>query len=511
AGRPCRIVVTAPRRSAADAVFRHAARRLGLAPARGDLRLGAGRELRFVAPDRLLREPPAADLVLVDEAAAIPAPLLEALLRRDPRIVYATTVHGYEGTGRGFALRFRASLDRLAPGWREVELEVPVRWAAEDPLEAWLNRSLLLDAAPASPAASGNAPRCRRLDRDALLDDEPRLRHLFGLLVQAHYRTTPSDLRQLLDAPGVGLHVAEVDDVPVGVAVTVAEGRIDAATSLAVWAGLRRLRGHLVAQSLAGHAGLEAAPQLAIRRVQRIAVDPGWRRRGVGRALLASLARESREAGDDLVATSFGMTPGLLAFWTACGFRPARVGLRREASSGAHALMMLHPLSDDGEALADEAARRLGGALPILLRDVLADLESELADPLRACLPPPPTGCTEADWLEAVAFAFGARGPDACAASLQRVVGTLRLRSALPGPPQGAALTARFLDHAPWARVASQLGCRGRGQAIRQLRAALRPALRARHATGLAERIARLEGLRHDPARGSSGDDPSRE
>ncbi|MDX1593561.1 MAG: tRNA(Met) cytidine acetyltransferase TmcA domain-containing protein, partial [Gammaproteobacteria bacterium] len=46
AGRPCRIVVTAPRRSAADAVFRHAARRLGLAPARGDLRLGAGRELR---------------------------------------------------------------------------------------------------------------------------------------------------------------------------------------------------------------------------------------------------------------------------------------------------------------------------------------------------------------------------------------------------------------------------------------------------------------------------------
>ena len=33
------------------------------------------------------------------------------------------------------------------------------------------------------------------------------LEKLFGLLVQSHYRTTPSDLRQLLDGPGTSLRM----------------------------------------------------------------------------------------------------------------------------------------------------------------------------------------------------------------------------------------------------------------------------------------------------------------
>jgi tRNA(Met) cytidine acetyltransferase len=493
-----RIVVTAPRRSAADALFRHAAERLGRPSARGDLVAPGGGRLRYVAPDQLLRHPPAADLVLVDEAAAIPAPLLATLLRRDRRIAFATTVHGYEGTGRGFALRFGATLDRHAPGWRQVVLAQPVRWRDGDPLEALLFRALLLDAEPAARLEPAAAVACAEVAQAALVADEATLRALFGLLVQAHYRTTPADLRQLLDAPGVTVHLArqagQAGQV-VGVAVTVDEGRFDAATAFAVWAGRRRLRGHLVAQSLAGHAGLRAAPELALRRVQRIAVDPRLRRRGIGRRLLDCVAAGARDAGCDLVATSFGMTPDLVEFWRRVGFTPARVGLRREAASGAQALMALRPLSPPGTALVCQAAARLARQLPALLAGPLADLEPELAVPLAALAAPaefdrPPDA---EDWREAVAFAFGQRGPDSALDPLRRV--TLRLRQEADAPlPEAVAraLYARCVAGADWSTVAGLLGVAGRAAATERLRAGLRTALRARADADLAALIARL-------------------
>lgn len=491
-----RIVVTAPRRSAADALFRHAAERLGLPSARGDLVAPGGGRLRYVAPDQLLRHPPAADLVLVDEAAAIPAPLLATLLRRDRRIAFATTVHGYEGTGRGFALRFGATLDRHAPGWRQVVLAQPVRWRDGDPLEALLFRALLLDAEPAARLDPAAAVACAEVAQAALVADEATLRALFGLLVQAHYRTTPADLRQLLDAPGVTVHLARQAGQVAGVAVTVDEGRFDSATAFAVWAGRRRLRGHLVAQSLASHAGLRAAPERALRRVQRIAVDPRLRRRGIGRRLLDCVAAGARDAGCDLVATSFGMTPDLVEFWRRVGFTPARVGLRREAASGAQALMALRPLSPPGTALVHQAAARLARQLPALLAGPLADLEPELAAPLAALAAPdefdrPPDAD---DWREAAAFAFGQRGPDSALDPLRRVIAVLLRPDAGNPLPEAVAraLHARCVAGADWGTVAGLLGVAGRAAATERLRAGLRTALRARADADLAALIARL-------------------
>jgi len=503
------IVVTAPRRAAAAALFRHAAAQLGLSSDRGNLRTAAGGELRFIAPDSLLRNPPTADLVLVDEAAAIPAPLLNKLLQHDRRIAFATTVHGYEGSGRGFALRFRATLDRLAPDWREVKLAEPIRWAANDPLEKLLFRTLLLDAEPttALPAANTKDLQFERLDRDLLAGDEILLRALFGLLVQAHYRTTPSDLRQLLDAPGVAIHVARLEGAVAAIAVTVDEGRIDDITAFAIWAGQRRLRGHLVAQSLASHAGLMEAPSLGYRRVQRIAVDPRLRHRGIGRRLLTHVTAVADDDGFDLVATSFGMTPDLIAFWKACGFTPARIGLRREASSGAHALMMLRPVSVRGERFAARAQSRLARQLPVLRAGPLQDLEPWLVDALDRVVPDQASDSAPDgdDWQEAAVFAFGHRGPDAASDALRRVT-TALLQTAgydgLPGTVRNA-LIARFLENNDWNRVARMLGVKGRSAATERLRRGLQAALHARddcYLTDLIDRLSRLARTIHQTA-----------
>ena len=123
------IVVTAPLFSSVETLFSHARSLLAGAEQHGHTLLWQGRRIQYLPPDELLRSTPAARLLLVDEAAAIPAPLLSAMLDHYHRVVFTTTVHGYEGTGRGFAIRFQRELDRRRPNWQLQTLLQPVRWA----------------------------------------------------------------------------------------------------------------------------------------------------------------------------------------------------------------------------------------------------------------------------------------------------------------------------------------------------------------------------------------------
>ena len=350
-----KILVTAPRRDACEALFRHAALAWpGARPAEGGLGDGE-RSILFLPPDAILETHPAADLLLVDEAAGIPAPLLAGLLERYPRVAFATTVHGYEGTGRGFDVRFKATLDRRTPGWRGLTLETPIRWSAGDPLEPLVFRALLLDASPASASdladASPETCRFEPLDRDRLATDEPTLAQVFGLLVLAHYQTRPLDLRMLLDGPNVRVYALRHGDLVAATLIAAEEGGMeDPELRRAIFTGDRRPRGHLLPQTLSAHGGLAEAPALRYLRVVRIAVHPALARRGLGRSMLRRLFREARRDGIDALGTSFGATPELIAFWSACGYRPAQIGTepqcgQRGARPG-HAAAHEHPRLD---------------------------------------------------------------------------------------------------------------------------------------------------------------------
>src|SRR5690606_31233726 len=109
------------------------------------------------------------DVLLVDEAAMLPLPLLQHIVRAHPsaRIALASTTRGYEGTGRGFALRFLPWLRALGRPLTELTLTEPLRWAPDDPVERLIQDVLALDAAPAEVEALGSV-RAERLDRDAL-------------------------------------------------------------------------------------------------------------------------------------------------------------------------------------------------------------------------------------------------------------------------------------------------------------------------------------------------------
>lgn len=496
------ILVTGPSATASATLFAHAGHLLPACERRGmELRLGRG-QIRFVAPDALAQGRPSADLLLIDEAAALPAPLLERLLGAYPRVVFATTVHGYEGTGRGFAVRFQGTLARLAPGWQQLRLETPIRWAPGDPLEAWIDEALLLNAAPAPPEAlassRGSSLSLQRLDRDGLARDEPSLRELFGLLVLAHYRTAPTDLRQLLDGPNLSLYAARRGPHWVATALVADEGDLDAELARAVLAGRRRPRGHLIPQSLAAHLGLIEGPRMRCARIVRIAVHPSLWGQGIARRLLGYVRDQAQAAGADLLGASFGATAGLLGFWEAMGCRPVRLGLTRDKSSGLHAGLVLQPLSAGGAGLVDQARRRFLAHLPQQLAGPLGDLEPEIAQVLLRADPPHPAPdlCAQ-DWLEVAACAFAQRGVEDSLLPLSRLV--LHALGDDPdaqglGREQVGLLVRRVLQHHPWQRVAPELGYEGQREGLGALRAALK-LLFLRHAPEAARAQAEELGL----------------
>nr|WP_162299744.1 GNAT family N-acetyltransferase [Marinospirillum perlucidum] len=372
------LVVTAPTALASQTLFSQFNARLEGRGVKGS-RSG---QLRFMAPDALLQEKPQANLVLVDEAAALPVPVLKQILDLWPASVFATTQAGYEGNGRGFALRFTRYLQDQAPGWQEHSLNQPIRWAADDPLEFTVNRLLMLDTRLPDPPEGEHPASIAWLDRDELATDEKLLREVFGLLVLAHYRTTPDDLRQLLDTPGVRLAIMRQEELPLALVWIQEEGGMDAELAQEIYLGRRRPQGHLLAQSLAFHAGQPQAAEVSWWRIQRILVHPRLQRQGRGQQLLQWVLEQAVSSGEqqpDLLGSSFGATPELLPFWQSAGFQAARLGITRDQASGEHTLQVVRGLTSRGKSLEADLSQRFAQTLPDQLQQPLKNLPADLA------------------------------------------------------------------------------------------------------------------------------------
>ncbi|WP_029406524.1 GNAT family N-acetyltransferase [Thiomicrorhabdus sp. Milos-T2] len=302
----------------------------------------------FIAPDYLILNPTAADLLLVDEAAHLPTPLLTDLLMRHHRLAFATTQHGYEGSGRGFELRFKKQLDILTPNWKACHLKEPIRWAENDPLELAINHALLLDASFAdideSEVFDTITPldlNFEKIETSELLDNRAMLESLFGLLVQAHYQTSPNDLQQLLNAPNIHILVACLQQAEqmhiIGAVLCIEEGKLNPTQT--------RSHGHLVPQLLTKNYAQNDFLLLSTWRIMRIAVHPAYQRNGIGQHLLQEVEKLATLAGIDYLSSSFGASEELLPFWFEQHFWPLHVGVKRDKASGSHNLVVAKPLT----------------------------------------------------------------------------------------------------------------------------------------------------------------------
>lgn len=414
-------IVTAPAKAATDVLAQF-----------------AGEKFRFIAPDALLASDEQADWLVVDEAAAIPAPLLYQLVSRFPRTLLTTTVQGYEGTGRGFLLKFCARFPHL----HRFELQQPIRWAQGCPLEKMVSEALVFDDENFTHTPQGNI--VISAFEQTLWRSEPEMPlKVYQLLSGAHYRTSPLDLRRMMDAPGQHFLQAAGGNEIAGALWLVDEGGLSQELSQAVWAGFRRPRGNLVAQSLAAHGSNPLAATLRGRRVSRIAVHPTRQREGTGRQLIAGALQYIHDL--DYLSVSFGYTEELWRFWQRCGFVLVRMGNHREASSGCYTAMALLPMSDAGKQLAEREHYRLR-------RDAqaLAQWNGEMlpVDPLNDAV------LSDDDWLELAGFAFTHRPLLTSLGCLLRLLQTSEL--ALP------ALRGRLQKNASDAQLCTTLKLSGR-------------------------------------------------
>jgi tRNA(Met) cytidine acetyltransferase len=409
--------------------------------------------------------------------------MLERLLATGARTGFATTIEGYEGTGRGFALRFLARLRERHPSLVEVALEAPVRWAPDDPIEAFVHRALLLDGRPADDekiaSVTADATDAVLLDRDALVADDARLEETFGLLVWAHHRTVPSDLRRLLDAPNLEVHALVHGAHVVAAALVAREGQLPPELAARIFEGRERPRGHALPETLMCHLGREDAAKLSGLRVVRIAVHPKARRRGLGARLLDAIERRARREDVEYLGAVFGADTALLGFWSSCGYAPVRLSISRGVRSGEHSAVVLHPLPGPAERLVRELRERFALDLPHALSDALRDLDPDIALACLAGSAPDRRAKLDDDDVRAlVACAFGPRPYDVTVRPVFELVAAALARAE---PTDGLDLEARrllvakVLCRRPWERVATDHGFDGVPTAMRALRRALEP------------------------------------
>ncbi|KAF8906316.1 GNAT acetyltransferase 2-domain-containing protein [Gymnopilus junonius] len=282
-----------------------------------------------------------AELVIIDEAAAIPLPLVRNLI--GPYLVFlASTINGYEGTGRSLSLKLiqqlrestRPSLTReVAPGkekeesattaassskkptikgppksrtLREIKLETPIRYSAGDQIEKWLNNLLCLDATilPRSNAQGCPHPSTCELfyvSRDTLFSYHPAsesfLQRMMALYVASHYKNQPNDLQLLSDAPAHHLFVLlppiKDDEThlpePLVVLQVALEGQISKDAILEGLGRGMRAGGDMIPWLISQQFQENGFAKLSGARVVRIACHPDYASMGYGSRALQAL------------------------------------------------------------------------------------------------------------------------------------------------------------------------------------------------------------------------------
>ncbi len=456
-----RIVVCAPSKKILQTFFKHANNELKCV---NEVQLQE-KGIRFFAPDALLLTPPKSDLLMIDEAAAIPLPVLQKMLELFPKIVFSSTFHGYEGAGRGFSLRFSQMLDQCKTNWRKIKLTIPVRYAMGDKLEELSNKLLMLDAEleaiDVTPELQPARSQLIALESNQLITNEEQLRTIFSLFIQAHYQTKPLDLRHILDGPNLKTYCLYYNNAIVGSALIAIEGAInDPSLQNAIMHGERRPYGHLLPQILSYHHLQAEYLSFKICRIVRIVIHPSLQKKGFGSLLLQKLESAIQQEQFDAFGASFGYSKELCKFWTKNAYQTVHQSSKKNASSGAKSSVVLKPVSSAATLAFNKSRQRY-----------LYNQESNFSE-----------GIMENDIQEIKSYALRRRDFEASKYALKRYFSQYPNNIAELPTKQAGIVKHKVLENESWQWVSTHYQLTGRRACEDQLKAALKMLLlKAQH------------------------------
>ncbi|WP_460172975.1 tRNA(Met) cytidine acetyltransferase TmcA [Vulcanisaeta sp. JCM 14467] len=440
------------------------------------VKVGISIFIDYIRPYDMLSEE-GRDIVVVDEAAMIPLPVLYGIHERFGRVIYASTIHGYEGAGRGFSLRFLKYLrEDKNTKVIEYELKEPIRYAPNDPVEQWLFDTLLLDAEPAKITDEDLEPINKHEFnylvpdlKEFFLSDEDRLRQFFGIYVQAHYRNEPDDLGMMMDAPHHFVRALTLSNGKIVVSVELAEeGGISDDLIDMVVRGLK-LPGNIIPDRLIKYWGLTDFAKLKGWRIIRIATHPELQDKGLGTEMLRRIEEEARERSIDWVGVGFGVNAKLLNFWIKNGYMPVHISPERNPISGEYSVLLVKPISEKARDAAVYANKEFRLRLLNSLQGPFHDMEPDvvrmlLTDWGQALDPGYSPRLTEAQVRRLVAYSWGPMTYENTADAITELVKTYYLRKGLDNIvlPQfyEETLICKVLQARPWREAAKVLGVR---------------------------------------------------
>lgn len=268
-----------------------------------------------------------AELLVIDEAAAIPLPMVKNLL--GPYLVFmSSTINGYEGTGRSLSLKliqqlrqqsatFGNNTSELGKGssnnvpsatgriLHEITLNESIRYQNGDNVEAWLTQLLCLDATSVQDIMSGcPVPQDCELyyiNRDTLFSyhkvSEAFLQKIMALMVASHYKNSPDDLQLMSDAPAHHLFCLlppvnpDVKQLPKVLCViqVCLEGQISKHSVVKGLSTGKKAFGDLIPWNVSQQFQDNEFPSLSGVRIVRIATHPDYQRMGYGSRALKLL------------------------------------------------------------------------------------------------------------------------------------------------------------------------------------------------------------------------------
>lgn len=370
-----KVIVIAPNRKNVDEIFRFlgiSLDKMGIEyKNRGGIILAKNSMVKFMEPFDAYNEK--ADLIVVDEAASIAPHILLRYLENSDKLIYSSTIHGYEGAGRSFSIRFLKRLREMKAPFKEFEMEEPIRYSQNDPIEKWVFDTLLLDAEPASiEKVELGKLEYEKIDMNKVIELESKIRQFFGILIMAHYKNNPNDFAILCDAPNQVARALSYDEKIVCSMQIAIEGKLGRKDCDETYYKSVMIPGNIIPQVLIRHYRKKRYGKYRGMRIVRIATHPDFFGRGIGSYAVKMVENEAMQAGMDYIGVSFGATIPLLKFWMKNGFVPIHITPTVNRVSGENSLIVMKPLN-----------KKFGKELESIRKDFVKRFMLWLIEPLR--------------------------------------------------------------------------------------------------------------------------------